>query len=112
MTEISSTIRRSSAELAILAVLPDRPLHGYEIAKQIERETNGVLTFNFASLYPMLYGLEKRGWLKGTWETKRPRRARRCYRLTTAGKIRVRSLGRQWQAFFQAVDRLMGMVRA
>ena len=109
---ITPAIKRGSAELAILAVLAERPLHGYEISKQIERETRGALSFNLASLYPMLYRLEKRGWVKGVWGTADSGRERRYYRLTAAGKKKLATLGQQWRFFFQALDRLMGVARA
>lgn len=109
---VTPGIKRGSAELAILSVLAERPLHGYEIAKQIERETRGALSFNLASLYPMLYRLEKRGWVKGVWETAESGRERRYYRLTAAGRNKLGALGKQWRFFFQALDRLMGVARA
>jgi transcriptional regulator len=109
---IASGIKRGSAELAILAVLAERPRHGYEIAKQIERETRGALTFNLASLYPMLYRLEHRGWVQGAWQTADSGRERRYYRLTAAGKKKLAVLGKQWRFFFQALDRLIGVARA
>ena len=109
---ISPDIKRGSAEVAILAVLAERPLHGYEIAKQIERETRGALTFNLASLYPMLYRLEKRGWVKGAWETAQSGRERRYYRLTVAGKKKLAALCNQWRSFFQALNRLVRVARA
>ena len=111
-TPISSDIKRGSAELAILAVLAERPRHGYEVAKAIERQTGGALSFNLASLYPMLYRLEKRGRVKGAWDTAESGRRRRCYRLTLAGKKKLGSLGKQWRVFFQALDRLVGVARA
>ena len=57
MTSVNAQIKRGSAELAVLTLLAKRPLHGYEIAKQIEAQTAGVLSFDMASLYPMLYRL-------------------------------------------------------
>ena len=64
---IGANIKRGSAELAILSILAERPLHGYEIARRIERQTRGALRFTLASLYPLLYRLESRGWLRATW---------------------------------------------
>ena len=112
MVSLHSQIKRGSAEVAVLAVLEDRAMHGYEIAKVIERETNGALSFNLASLYPMLYRLEKRGWVKGTWETKSTGRRRRYYRLTASGEKRLASLGKEWRVFFQALNRLVAVARA
>jgi transcriptional regulator len=112
MAIVGAGIKRGSAELAILAVLSGRPLHGYEIAKQIEHDTRGALRFNLASLYPMLYRLEKLGFVRGTWEARQSGRRRRYYRLTPAGKKKLVSLDEQWRVFFQALNRLMGVARA
>ena len=109
---IVPAIKRGSGELAILTVLAEEPLHGYEIAKRIERQTEGALRFNLASLYPMLYGMEKRGWVKGTWEIASSGRRRRCYRLTPAGRKRLAPLRREWAEFFRALQRLAGAARA
>jgi len=109
---ISSKIKRGSAELAILSLLGEQPLHGYEIAKRIEEQTHGVLRFNLASLYPLLYRLEKRGWVKGSWESSPGGRRRRCYRLTPAGKRQLVPLRAQWRLFFRALDRLAGVAHA
>ena len=109
---MSPQIKRGSAEIAILAVLAGEPRHGYDIARQIERETGGALSFTLASLYPMLYRMEKRGWVKGSWSRKSEGRRRRSYRLTPAGRRQFVSLSQQWRSFFQALDRLVGVARA
>jgi PadR family transcriptional regulator, regulatory protein PadR len=109
---IDSKIARGSAELAILALLAKQPLYGFEIAKRIEDDTDGALQFRLASLYPMLYDLERRGWVKGQWEANRAGRDRRYYSLTATGRKRLAPLRRQWRVFFQALDRLAGVTRA
>src|SRR5277367_4229714 len=107
---IRSKIARGSAELAILALLNKQPLYGFEIAKRIDEETGGALSFNLASLYPMLYELEKRGWVKGRWEANRAGRDRRYYYLTVAGRKQLKPLRREWCYFFRALDRLAGVI--
>ncbi len=109
---IRSKITRGSAELAILALLSDQPLYGFEIARRIDEKTEGALRFTLASLYPMLYELEKRGWVKGRWEVNRAGRDRRYYCLTPAGKKKLAPLRREWRFFFRALDRLAGVTRA
>lgn len=109
---VRSKIARGSAELAILALLAEQPLYGFEIAKRIEERTGGALRFTLASLYPMLYNLEKRGWVKGRWEVNRAGRDRRYYGLTPAGRRKLAPLRREWQFFFRALDRLAGVTRA
>jgi DNA-binding PadR family transcriptional regulator len=109
---IRSKITRGSAELAILSLLSKQPLYGFEISKRIEEDSGGALRFNLASLYPMLYELEKRGWVKGRWEANRAGRDRRYYCLTPAGKKKLAPLRREWHSFFQALDRLAGVTHA
>ena len=106
MSAIPANIKRGSAELAILALLSETSLHGYEIARRIERQTGGLLTFDLASLYPLLYRLEKRGWLKCAWETAANGRKRRYYRITAAGRKQLAPLREQWRLFFLALNRL------
>ncbi len=112
METIRSQVKRGSAEFAILSVLAGQPLHGYEIAKQIVRQTQGVLVFNLASLYPLLYRLEKRRWVKASWETSPQGRRRRHYRLTAAGKKQLAPLRAEWRLFFRALHRLAGVAHA
>ena len=111
-TNIGPQVKRGSAELAILSVLAQGPLHGYEIAKRIERRTQGALRFNLASLYPLLYRMERRGWLKATWEEPASGRRRRYYRLAPAGKRRVVPLREEWGQLFRALNSLAGVTHA
>ena len=106
---IPSKIARGSAELAILALLDKQPLYGFEICRLIEENSGGTLRFTLASLYPMLYELEKRGWLAGRWEANQEGRDRRYYRLTPEGKKHLAPLRQEWHAFFLALDRLAGV---
>lgn len=112
MVTINSKIKRGSAELAILALLTEQPLHGYEIAKRIDQGTGGLLRFNLASLYPLLYRLEKRGWVKGNWEASGGGRRRRYYRLTPAGEKQFGALRKQWRLYFRALNCLAGVAHA
>ena len=109
---IRSKIARGSAELAILALLAEQPLYGFEISKRIEEKTGGMLCFTLASLYPMLYDLEKRGWVKGRWEANQSGRDRRYYCLTPSGRKELVPLRREWNFFFQALDRLAEVTNA
>ena len=79
-------LKKGSAELLILSLLEVRARHGYEISQLIELRSEGTLKFNVASFYPLLYRLEKRGWIEGRWVEKAGRRRRRYYRLKAAGE--------------------------
>ena len=78
-------LKKGSAELMVLALLEGRPRHGYEISKLIEQRSQGTVKFHIASLYPLLYRLEQRGWIAGKWVEKAGERRRRFYRLTPEG---------------------------
>jgi DNA-binding PadR family transcriptional regulator len=112
MTTLDPVIKRGSAELALLAVLADGPLHGYEIARRIEERSGGALHFTLATLYPLLYRLESRGWLSAAWQTTASGRRRRCYRLTATGKKHLAPLRREWGLFFRALHKLAGVSNA
>jgi PadR family transcriptional regulator, regulatory protein PadR len=109
---VRSKIARGSAELAILALLSKEPLYGFEISKRIEEDSGGALRFNLASLYPMLYELEKRRWVKGRWEANCAGRDRRYYCLTPAGRKKLVPLRQEWNFFFKALHRLAGVSNA
>jgi len=105
-------LKKGSAELLILSLLEARRRHGYEIAKLIESRSDGALRFHAASLYPLLYRLEGRGWIAGRWVEKSGQRRRRFYGLTTDGR-RVLGTHRQgWKAFVEAVRRVIGIEHA
>lgn len=109
---VSPQIKRGSAELAVLAVLAEAPRHGYEIAKRIREHTGGVVSFDVAALYPVLYAMETRGWVEAAWEEAPSGRRRRCYRLTANGRRRLQPLRREWREFFRALNRLAGLSNA
>src|SRR5213592_1708318 len=102
-------LKKGSAELLILSLVEDRPRHGYEIGQLIELRSRGVLHFNVGSLYPLLYRLEKRGWIRGRWVEKAGQRRRRYYRLTPAGKKILAAQRDGWREFVEAIGRITGI---
>ena len=104
--------KKGSAELLILSLLDAVPRHGYEIGKLIEQRSEGALHYHAASLYPLLYRLEKRGWIQGRWVEKSGQRRRRYYRLTAPGRKVLASQRQGWQTFVAAISRITGVVNA
>jgi PadR family transcriptional regulator len=105
-------LKKGSAELIILSIVEPRARHGYEISKLIEARSAGQLKFHVASLYPLLYRLEERGWLQGKWVEKPGQRRRRFYGLTGEGR---RVLTRQrdtWKTFVNAMGLITGVDHA
>ncbi len=90
----------------MLSLLEHEPRHGYELSKLIDSRSRGVLTFHVASLYPLLYRMEARGWIAGRWVEKPGERRRRYYRITAGGKQALDAQRKSWQAFVAAVARI------
>ena len=99
-------LKKGSAELLVLSLVDSRPRHGYEISQVIEERSDGAVRFRVASLYPLLYRLEKRGWVAGRWVEKAGQRRRRYYRITAAGRKVLARQRSGWERFVAAVNRI------
>jgi len=102
-------LKRGSATLLVLALVADEPRHGYEIGKLIEQRSKGAIVFQMASLYPLLYRLEHRGWVEGKWREAKGERRRRYYRITAEGRRVLASERGVWTAFIRALDQVAGL---
>ena len=102
-------LKRGSADLMILAVLEARARHGYEIAKLIDDRSDGVLRFHVGSLYPMLYRMERRGWIEGKWIERSGQRRRRYYKLTTSGRRVLAEQRTSWRELLKALQSVAGI---
>ena len=99
-------LKRSSAALLVLTLLDEAPRHGYEIGKLIETRSEGAIKFQMASLYPLLYRLERRGWIEGRWIVKPPARRRRQYRISAEGRRILTGERNVWHQFMRALERV------
>ncbi|MDX1393274.1 MAG: PadR family transcriptional regulator [Gemmatimonadota bacterium] len=100
----STALKKGSAELLILSLLEDEPLHGYELARRIEQRSAGKLRFRVSSLYPILCRLDERGWVKGRWVERDGERRRKYYRLTEKGVSALARERRTWREYQTAVN--------
>ena len=105
-------LKKGSAELLVLSLLERQARHGYDICKLIETRSKGELRFHVASLYPLLYRLETRGWIEGRWVEKAGQRRRRYYKLTPAGRKVLPLQRRSWLAFVEAIHQITGVEHA
>jgi PadR family transcriptional regulator, regulatory protein PadR len=104
-----SAQKKGSAELLVLAQLEGRPRHGYEIGIEIERRSQGAVSFQTASLYPVLYRLERKGLIAGQWVEAAGQRRRRYYKLTPPGRKMLSEQRRSWSAFLMALQQAAGL---
>lgn len=105
---LGNDLKKGSAEFLVLSLLEHERRHGYELNKLIESRSNGVLTFHIASLYPLLYRMEDRGWIVGRWVEKVGERRRRFYSISAAGRRALVEMREGWLAFTAAVSLVTG----
>jgi PadR family transcriptional regulator, regulatory protein PadR len=107
-TLFNQELKKGSAGLLILSLIESRPRHGYEISKLIDERSGGTLRFHVASLYPLLYRLEKKGLILGKWVEKAGQRRRRYYRLTAEGRKMLQEQRSLWRDFVTAINLITG----
>jgi PadR family transcriptional regulator PadR len=97
---------RGAAPLAVLTLLDRREMYGYELIEALERDSGGLLPIGQATLYPLLYNLEARGYLRGRWREAPSGRRRKYYGATTAGRKWLEGQRAQWRTLVTAMRRL------
>jgi transcriptional regulator len=101
------SLQKGSAEMLVLSLLEGRPRHGYELSKLVEQKSDKLLELQAASLYPILYKLERKGLVEGKWVEKPNERRKRYYKLTPEGKKALRSMRKVWQEFVNAISNIV-----
>jgi PadR family transcriptional regulator PadR len=104
---IGRELRRGSLELIVLHLLEPGEAYGYEIVTKLADETNGALEVTDGTLYPVLYRLERAGFVSIRWETPERGVPRKYYRLTPSGQAELRQLTQEWNSFSEAMARLL-----
>ena len=106
---IDRELKKGTTPLLILALLEHEARHGYELSKLIEQRSHGLVSVHAASLYPLLYRMEKQRWIRGRWVEKAGQRRRRYYQLTAAGAEVLAAQRRSWSEFASAISRIAGV---
>jgi PadR family transcriptional regulator PadR len=105
-------LKKGSVELLVLSLLEPGPSHGYDVGRRMETLSQGRIRLKAASLYPLLYRLEDRGWIEGRWVERPGERRRRFYRLTPAGRKALEEQRHLWRDFVEAMSWVMGGAHA
>ncbi len=95
-------------DLLILRSLSVQAMHGWAIAKHIQQTSEGVLEVNQGSLYPALYRLEARGWIRADWGVSAGGRKAKIYALTPRGRGELTREESCWESFALGVKRVLG----
>lgn len=99
---------QGTLDLLVLKTLVLGPLHGWGISKRIRQLSDDVLDVGQGSLYPALYRLEDRGWVKSRWGESPEGRRAKFYELTTEGRKQFAAEKAQWRLFTGAVEQVLG----
>jgi len=105
-------LKKGNIELLVLSLLEHQPRHGYEIGKLIRSLSDDRLSFSASTLYPTLYSMEEKGWLKGRWVEKQGQRRRCFYSLTARGRRALTAHRRTWIEYIDAVNAIVGLGNA
>jgi PadR family transcriptional regulator, regulatory protein PadR len=100
-------LKRGSLELVVLNLLSQGEAYGYEIVSRLTADSNGTLEVTDGTLYPVLYRLERAGFVTVRWETQGRGVPRKYYQLTEVGREELAQLRREWTAFAAAMSRLL-----
>jgi PadR family transcriptional regulator PadR len=104
-----TSAKKGSADLLILALVDERPRHGYDIAQLIDGRSGGRLQFTLASLYETLYRLEDGAQIRGRWIERAGQRRRRYYRITPAGRKLLAARRKDWARFISVLTEIAGI---
>jgi len=98
---------QGTLDMLILRTLQWGPQHGHGIGQTIRSQSDDLLKVETGSLYPALHRLEKRGWLKSTWDVSEANQRAKYYRLTAAGKAQLLREQDRWAQLVHAIGRIM-----
>ncbi|HIE38552.1 MAG TPA: PadR family transcriptional regulator [Anaerolineales bacterium] len=107
-------MRKGTTALAILKLLVDvgEPMHGYQIIRELEARSQGVLQFKEGLIYPRLHRMEREGLLRSRWEGEPGTRRRKVYAITEKGRRQLEAELRQWEVFRRGMNLLLGLEKA
>jgi PadR family transcriptional regulator PadR len=98
---------QGSLDVIVLKTLSWEPMHGFGIARAIQRVTDDALQVEEGSLYPALYRMENKGWINADWRLTENNRRAKYYRLTPAGKRQLALAMATWDTFADAMTKIM-----
>ena len=108
MSQSKPDLLPCTLDMLVLQTLAPEPIHGYAIAQRIRAMSDHVLAVEQGSLYPALYRMERRGWIKAKWGISETKRRAKFYHITRTGRQQLEREQSSWSTFVEAVARVMG----
>ncbi len=103
---IERELMRGAGPMAVLQLLEHGEMYGYQLVEAVSRKTDGVLAMGQSTLYPLLYNLETKKLISGTWRTSQSGRKRKYYTLTRDGIVYLEERRKQWRELIGAMEGL------
>lgn len=107
MANTRTNLMQGTLELLILKTLARESMHGYGIVQRIHETVEDLLKVEDGSLYPALYRMEERGWIKSEWGLSDNNRRAKFYQLTKAGRKQLEAECANWERISQAITRIL-----
>ena len=110
-TTTNIDLLQGTLDLIVLKTLSWGPMHGFGIARWMQHTTDDALKVEEGSLYPALYRMENRGWIKAQWKLTENGRRAKYYRLTAVGRRQLTAEAESWDALTGAIGKIMAATR-
>jgi PadR family transcriptional regulator PadR len=107
ITTFDKELKRGTLEMILLRLISERQMYGYELAATLEKRGGSLFRLKEGTLYPVLYRMEKAGFIEARWETLERGVPRKYYRLTKPGSKFLEARIAEWREFTSAIERLM-----
>lgn len=101
-------LRKGSTQVLVLSLLAEEPMYGYQIAKELERRSEGYFDFKEGTLYPLLHRMEKEGLVRGEWQVVEKGPSRKYYSITPEGRKVLEESAAEWTTFSQWLLKIVG----
>lgn len=105
--KINKELIKGTTVIMILSQLEQKPMYGYEMLQEIEKESGGLFAFKEGTLYPILHSLEAEGIVISYWVGEEGSRRRKYYRITEEGRNQVANKRAEWVSFSSAVNKVI-----
>ncbi len=100
-------LKRGTLEMILLHLISGKQMYGYELASTLEKKGGSLFRIKEGTLYPILYRLEKAGYIDSRWETLERGVPRKYYNITGPGRKYMQARLAEWSEFTAAIDRLL-----
>ena len=104
---LNKEMLKGSTAVLVLSMLNREPMYGYQMIKEIEKESQGIFSFKEGTLYPILHSLENGSIIESYWWGDEGSRQRKYYKLTARGKSELKKKQQEWTVFRSAVDKIL-----